>query len=620
LLYLQRRIMSALQKPLSEPEADAATAALSQYFGFSGLRPGQTEAIDALLGGQSVLAVMPTGAGKSLCYQLPALVLGGLTIVVSPLVALMRDQVAALRLNGIAAATINSDIDRATNIETWRAVQAGDIRLLYLSPERLMSGRMLQALSSLDVRLLAIDEAHCISQWGPAFRPEYEALAGLRDHFPGVPIIGLTATADPATRADILAKVFDDGALAIVTGFDRPNLSIAVTLKNSWKKQVAAFVDARRGDAGIVYCLSRRKTEEVAAMLREDGHDALAFHAGMDSAAKESVQNRFMSEPGIVIVATIAFGMGIDKPDIRYVLHTDLPGSPEAYYQEIGRAGRDGEPAETMMLYGLDDIRMRRVFIEQEDSSDDRKRREHKRLDTLIAFCEAPDCRRRMLLRYFGEETGACGNCDLCLNPVETLEGTLEAQKVLSAVHRTGHRFGAAHIIAILRGVETDKVAASGHDRLPTFGTGSDLAQNQWHGIIRQMVARNLLAIDIEGYGGLRATDDGMALMRGEGAFRYRPDPVRKTAGGSGRKSGAAAANLDAAASQLLDRLKAERLRFAKERNVPAYVIFSDRSLIDMAERRPRSVDEFGTIFGVGAAKTKDFAEPFLKVIAESGV
>jgi ATP-dependent DNA helicase RecQ len=611
--------MSALQKPQSEPETDAAAAALSQYFGFSGLRPGQSEAVDALLGGRSVLAVMPTGAGKSLCYQLPALVLGGLTIVVSPLVALMRDQVAALRLNGIAAATINSDIDRSVNIDTWRAVQAGEIRLLYLSPERLMSGRMLQALAGLDVRLLAIDEAHCISQWGPAFRPEYEALAGLRDHFPDVPIIGLTATADPATRADILAKVFDDDALAIVTGFDRPNLSLAVTLKNSWKKQVSTFVEARKGDAGIVYCLSRRKTEEVAAMLRADGHDALAFHAGMDSAAKESVQNRFMSEPGIVIVATIAFGMGIDKPDIRYVLHTDLPASPEAYYQEIGRAGRDGEPAETMMLYGLDDIRMRRVFIEQEDSSNDRKRREHKRLDTLIAFCEAPDCRRRMLLRYFGEETEACGNCDLCLNPVETLEGTEKAQKVLSAVHRTGHRFGAAHIIAILRGTETDKITASGHDRLPTFGSGSDLAQNQWHGIIRQMVARNLLAIDIEGYGGLRATEDGMALMRGEGEFRYRPDPVRKTGGGSRGKSSTATANLDAAASQLLDRLKAERLKFAKERNVPAYVIFADRSLIDMAERRPGTVEEFGTVFGVGAAKTKDFAQPFLKVIAEDG-
>jgi len=601
--------------PETELHGDAATDALSRYFGFSRLRPGQSEAIGALLDGRNVLAVMPTGAGKSLCYQLPALVLGGLTVVVSPLVALMRDQVAALRLNGIAAATINSDIDRASNIETWRAVQAGQIRLLYLSPERLMSERMLHALSRLDVRLIAIDEAHCISQWGPAFRPEYEALGELRHRFPGVPLIGLTATADPSTRADITERIFDGDALAIVTGFDRRNLSLAVTLKDGWKRQTAAFVEAHRGESGIVYCLSRRKTEEVAALLRDQGHDAAAFHAGLDSAEKEAIQNRFMSEPGIVIVATIAFGMGIDKPDIRYVLHTDLPASPEAYYQEIGRAGRDGEPAETMMLYGLDDIRMRRVFIEQEDSSDERKRREHKRLDTLIAYCEAPGCRRRMLLRYFGEEAEDCGNCDLCLNPVETRDGTEEARKVLSAIHRTGHRFGAAHIINILRGVESDKVKSAGHRALTTFGIGADYSQSQWHGVVRQMVASGLLAIDIAGYGGLRATETGMALLHGEGSFRYRPEPERKT-GGAGRKSRAHTALLDADASALLDRLKAERLRLARERDVPAYVIFSDRSLIDMAGRRPRTVEEFSHVFGVGAAKTRDFAELFLKVIA----
>jgi RecQ family ATP-dependent DNA helicase len=377
------------------PQLETVRTTLADVFGFSDLRPGQWETIAGLLGGRDVLAVMPTGAGKSLCYQLPALVLGGLTVVVSPLVALMRDQVAALRLNGVAAATINSDHSREENVETWYDVRAGKVRLLYLSPERLMTERMLAALTACDVRLIAIDEAHCISQWGPAFRPEYAALAGLRARFPDVPIIGLTATADPATRDDIRAKIFGGDSLAVVTGFDRPNLSLSVALKENWKKQTAAFVNARRGQSGIVYCLSRRKTEDVAAMLRDDGHAALAFHAGMDSALKARVQDRFMTEPGIVIVATIAFGMGIDKPDIRYVLHTDLPGSPEAYYQEIGRAGRDGEPADTKMLYGLDDIRMRRVFIEQEDSAPDRKRREHKRLDSLIAYCEAPACRRR---------------------------------------------------------------------------------------------------------------------------------------------------------------------------------------------------------------------------------
>ncbi len=416
--------MQELDLPQTEAENGALLSVLDRTFGFDHLRPGQAEAIDALMTGRNVLAVMPTGAGKSLCYQLPALVLGGLTIVVSPLVALMRDQVAALRLNGIAAATINSDFSRADNVATWRAVQAGDVRLLYLSPERLMTEPMLQALGRLDVRLIAIDEAHCISQWGPAFRPEYEALAALRERFSGVPIVALTATADSTTRDDVLQKLFRGDAVSVVTGFDRPNLALAVALKDNWKRQVAEFVAARRDASGIVYCLSRKKTEEVAAFLREAGHDALAFHAGMEAGEKERVQNRFMTEPGVVIVATVAFGMGIDKPDIRYVLHTDLPASPEAYYQEIGRAGRDGAPAETLMLYGLDDIRMRRVFIEQEDSTPERKRREHKRLDSLIAYCEAPECRRRMLLRYFGEEIAPCGNCDVCMDPVATEEGT----------------------------------------------------------------------------------------------------------------------------------------------------------------------------------------------------
>ncbi|MGH6939681.1 RecQ family ATP-dependent DNA helicase, partial [Hypericibacter sp.] len=455
---------------LSAAHRAALSSNLAEVFGFTELRPGQTEAIEALLGGRHVLAVMPTGAGKSLCYQLPALVLGGLTVVVSPLLALMRDQVAALRLNGIAAASINSDQSREDNVVVWRQAQAGEIRLLYLSPERLMTEAMLNALGRLDLRLIAIDEAHCISQWGPAFRPEYEALGSLRDRFPSVPIIGLTATADPATRADIEAKVFAGNAVSVVTGFDRPNLSLSVTLKDQWKKQTVAFVKARQGASGIVYCLSRKKTEEVAALLREEGHAALAFHAGMESAVKQQVQDRFMTEPGIVMVATVAFGMGIDKPDIRYVLHTDLPASPEAYYQEIGRAGRDGLPADTMLLYGLDDIRMRRVFIEQEESAPERKRREHKRLDALIAYCEAPECRRRMLLRYFGDESAPCGNCDVCLDPVETLDGIKEARLVLDAVMRTGQKFGAAHIVNVLRGTKNEKTASFHHEGLSGFG------------------------------------------------------------------------------------------------------------------------------------------------------
>ena len=612
--------MTTPAPPLSPAHRAAVLSVLAEVFGYTELRPGQAEAIEALLGGRNVFAVMPTGAGKSLCYQLPALILGGLTLVVSPLLALMRDQVAALTLDGIAAATINSDASREDNVATWRRVQAGAVRVLYMSPERLMTPAMLRALAKLDLRLIAIDEAHCISQWGPAFRPEYEALANLRGHFPGVPIIGLTATADPATRADIVAKIFDGNAVTVVTGFDRPNLSLAVALKSNWKKQVADFVAARAGASGIVYCLSRRKTEEVAALLCEKGHRALAFHAGMDSAAKEQAQNRFMTEPGVVMVATVAFGMGIDKPDIRYVLHTDLPASPEAYYQEIGRAGRDGLPAETLLLYGLDDIRMRRVFIEQEASTPERKRREHKRLDALIAYCEASECRRRMLLRYFGDAIEPCGNCDVCLDPVETVDGAAEARKVLAAVDATGHKFGAAHIVDVLRGMKNDKTARFHHDALPVFGTGAERAQTEWQGIIRQMVAAGLLDIDIAGYGGLRATDAAEAAMRGAAPFRYRPDRLRKEP--KGKRGGAAVAakaadGLDESATALLQRLKALRLTLAKERAVPAYVIFSDRTLIDMAARRPRTRDAFAEVFGVGEAKLRDFAEVFLRVIGE---
>lgn len=608
---------------MTPPESDLFAAnfadlgsALHDVFGFSELRAGQQEAIEAVMDGLNVLAVMPTGAGKSLCYQLPAIVRGGLTVVVSPLVALMRDQVAALRLNGIPAATINSDLSRDENVRTWYAVRDGHIRLLYLSPERLMTDRMLAALSQLDIGLFAIDEAHCISQWGPAFRPEYAMLADLRQRFPHVPIIGLTATADGATREDIEQRMFAGDVVSIVTGFDRPNLSLGVTLKSGWKKQVADFVAERRGASGIVYCLSRKKTEDVAQMLREEGHNALAFHAGMDSHEKSTIQNRFMTEPGIVMVATIAFGMGIDKPDIRYVAHTDLPASPEAYYQEIGRAGRDGAPAETMLFYGLDDIRMRRVFIEEAQTSDEHKRREHKRLDSLIAYCEAPDCRRRMLLRYFGEVAEeACGNCDVCIDPVETTDGTQEATMVLAAVQGTGNRFGVAHIVSVLRGGTNEKIEQQGHDRLDVYGAGAARNQKEWQGIIRQMVAAGLLEIDVAGYGGIKMTAAGMALTRGEGEFRYRADRIVKTPARK-RRAAAAIENLDSMGAELLAVLKAKRLRLAEERGVPAYVIFSDRSLADMASKRPETREAFADVFGVGEAKLRDFADIFIDVIA----
>ena len=598
-------------------ELDAKTRILCQVFGFEAFRPGQEPAVDALLGGHNVLCVMPTGSGKSLCFQVPALILGGLTLVVSPLVALMQDQVAGLKLAGVAADTINSARSRAENVATWKRVAGGDCAILYLAPERLMTEPILRALASLPLRLIAIDEAHCISQWGPSFRPEYRDLARLRALFPGVPIAALTATADQITRQDIIAQLFDGQARSFVMGFDRPNIRLAVELKREPRRQLVSFLERHAGSSGIVYCLSRKKTEQTAQDLLDKGHRALPYHAGMDKAARDANQNRFMTEPGVIMVATIAFGMGIDKSDVRFVFHADLPGSIEAYYQEIGRAGRDGHPAEAHMLYGLDDIRLRRLFIEQEDSGDERRRREHKRLDALIGYCESPACRRRVLLDYFGEPATPCGNCDLCLDPVELADGTVDGQKVLSAVYRTGQRFGTAHIIDVLRGTLTDKVAKAGHNRLPTFGMGRNLKKDEWQSLIRQLVAAGFLRLDIQRYGGLALTDQGRELLRGAARFDYRKDSLRR-AGQKAKKTAAADGStaLTATEQALLSRLKALRLAAATERRVPAYLIFSDRTLVDMARRKPASVAEFAEVHGVGAAKLRNFAERFLAEIA----
>ena len=593
---------------------------LRDVFGFDDFRPGQKAAIDALLAGRHVLAVMPTGSGKSLCFQVPALALDGLTVVVSPLVALMQDQVAALRDQEVAADGIHSGRSRTDNVAAWRRASAGETRLLYMAPERLMTEPMLAALARLPVKLLAVDEAHCISQWGPSFRPEYEDLGRLRELFPGVPIAALTATADAVTREDIARRLFGGRVETVVLGFDRPNIRLSVEMKRDWKNKLRAFVDARRGESGIVYCLSRRKTEETAELLIDDGVRALAYHAGMNTADREKAQDAFMTEPGAVVVATIAFGMGIDKADVRYVFHVDLPGSVESYYQEIGRAGRDGEPAEAFMLYGLGDIRMRRKFIEDEDAGDDRKRRENKRLDALLGYCEAPDCRRVTLLDYFGEPAEACGNCDVCLDPGERIDGTEDARKVLSAVWRSGQRFGAAHVIDILRGTETERIVRTGHHRLPTFGVGAARQKTEWLSLIRQMVATGLLRLDIAGYGGIAATDKGRALLRGEGVFRYRADTVARASAAPPKPRAAPEAERPLADEEtaLLGALKELRLRIARERGVPAYVVFSDRSLIDMARRRPRTVDDFADVHGVGAAKLQIYAEPFLAAIAEA--
>ena len=601
---------------------NVARRVLGNVFGFEAFRPGQEAVIGALLAGHNVLAVMPTGSGKSLCFQVPALVGEGLTVVVSPLVALMQDQVTELRLAGVAADSINSANERPENVAAWKRAAAGETRLLYMAPERLMTERMLAALARLPVTLFAIDEAHCISQWGPSFRPEYADLCRLRERFPAVPIAALTATADEVTREDIAEKLFAGAAEQFVLGFDRPNIALAVEMKRDTKRQLLSFIERHRGESGIVYCLSRKKTEETAALLAASGVRALPYHAGMDMAAREEHQNVFMTEPGVVIVATIAFGMGIDKADVRYVFHTDLPGSIEAYYQELGRAGRDGARAEAHMLYGLSDIQVRRQFIESEDAGEDRRRREHRRLDALLGYCEAPGCRRVTLLEYFGERIEPCGNCDVCADPSGRVDATEDALKILSAARRSGERFGAAHLIDILRGSETEKVARFGHRRLPAFGSGADRGKNEWRSMIRQMVATGFLQIDIAGYGGLGITDKGRALLRGEGSFLYRedrliaPSPTRKTRERTGTAE--PEQSLDGDETALLSTLKALRLELARERGVPAYVVFPDRALVDMARRRPRTEAEFAEVHGVGAAKLKQFAEPFLAAIADA--
>ena len=590
---------------------------LKRVFGYAAFRPGQEDIISALMAGDHVLAVMPTGSGKSLGFQIPAILKGGLTLVVSPLVALMEDQVAALRQAGVEADAINSSRSYGTNANAWREAVAGRVRLLYMAPERLMTGRMLAALAPLPLRLIAIDEAHCISRWGPSFRPDYEALATLRERFPGVPIGAFTATADQATRNDIAAKLFAGAGRIFVSGFDRPNIHLAVAMRDSGASQLLDFVAARAGQSGIVYCLSRKKTDETAALLVDQGVTALAYHAGMDKAIRRVNQDRFMTEPGVVMVATIAFGMGIDKPDVRYVFHRDLPGSMEAYYQEIGRAGRDGLPAEAHLLYGLNDIVMRRMFIDQEDSADDHKRREHKRLDALIAFCEAPVCRRRALLSYFGEDSEECGNCDVCLDPPQLADGGEVGRAALAAVIASGQRFGAVHIIDILRGSENEKIRGFGHDRLACHGVGRETPKDAWRSILRQLVAAGYLALDVAGHGGLSLTPKGHGLVKGEEDFRYRKDtrPAKREKAPRGKAAKVAVAALAPADNALFGALKEQRLNLAQARGVPAYVIFSDRSLADMAARRPRDETAFAEVHGVGAAKLRDLAAPFLAII-----
>ena len=589
---------------------------LRDVFGFDSFRPGQREIVDKLLSGRHVLAVMPTGAGKSLCYQVPALLQDGLTVVISPLVALIDDQVAALQANGVAAARIHSGRSREDNVADWRRVESGDAPMLYMSPERLMTPRMLSALQRIAPALFVVDEAHCVSKWGTNFRPEYGALADLQKHFPNATKAGFTATADTATQRDVAAKLFAGQGDVIVHGFDRPNLWLGVTPKTKWRDQLRQFLRSREGQSGIVYCLSRRLTEEVATMLHDDGVHALPYHAGLSPEVRTANQETFMAEDGVVMVATIAFGMGIDKPDIRFVFHANLPGSMESYYQEVGRAGRDGAASEVFMIYGLDDVRMRRQFIVQDGDDTDHQRREHKRLDALLAYCEASQCRRVTLLTYFGETTEPCGNCDVCQDPPKMVDGTTEAQMLFSAVHRTGERFGTIHIMDVLLGKANERITTLGHNNLPTFGAGAERTKTFWQAFIRQAVAGGYLQIDIERFGGLRLSDRGRLVLKGDETFEYR-EAAGFTLTAKARKQKASVADLDGIDADLYAALKAVRRDIAQTRNVPAYVIFADKTLQHMCLLQPKSLDDMAKVNGVGPTKLKEFGVIFLEALAD---
>ncbi len=595
----------------------SADSVLKSVFGFGGFRPGQKDIIDAIVAGQNMLAVMPTGAGKSLCYQIPALLFDRPTVIVSPLVALMDNQVAGLRANGVDAACIHSGQSRDENVKNWLSVSRGGAKILYLSPERLMTPRMISAITALDPAMFVVDEAHCVSKWGPSFRPEYDQLSDLKAKFPNAVIAAFTATADEATRADIAQKLFCGQGKIVVQGFDRPNLDLVISPKSNRQDQLKTFIENVRGQSGIVYCLSRKSTEETSRFLRTQNVKALAYHAGMSPEQRFENQERFMAEQGVVIVATIAFGMGIDKPDIRFVFHMNLPGSLEAYYQEIGRAGRDGQPANTAMLYGLDDVRMRRQFISDDASDSDHQMREHKRLDALLAYCEASTCRRQVLLSYFGEQTPECKNCDNCLNPPKLIDASQPARALFASIDQTGQRFGTAHIIDVTRGAKTARITQFGHDTLSAYAGGQTFAKPYLQALIRQAVAAGVLDMDIAKYGALTLTRKGRGVLEGQETFQCKDIQAALPKQRRARRAHTAA-DLTPDAEDLLVKLKALRSQFAREMKKPAYVVFSDATLIDMARLVPANKESMLEVSGVGPTKFERFGEAFLDAVANA--
>ena len=584
---------------------------LRDVFGFDAFRPGQEDVVEAVVEGHNVLAIMPTGGGKSLCFQIPALLREGVTLVVSPLIALMRDQVRGLQAAGVAAGALTSGHTQEETDSVFQALAAGQLKLLYLAPERLASTAMQAALKRYNIALIAVDEAHCVSQWGHDFRPDYLRIGELRRAL-NVPVAAFTATADRDTQQEIIERLFAGSQPQVfLRGFDRPNIHLAFTAKDAPRRQILDFVAPRKGQSGIVYCGTRAKTQALSAALNEAGHRACYYHGGMEAEDRRIVEGRFANEDGLIVVATVAFGMGVDKPDIRWVAHADLPKSIESYYQEIGRAGRDGGPAETLTLYGPEDIRLRRAQIDEGLAPVERRAADHGRLNALLGLAEALICRRQTLLAYFDETTQPCGHCDLCDAPPDRFEATEAVRKALSAILRSDERFGGGHVIDILLGNKTDKICAHGHDSLSTFGVGKEFSKSQWQAIFRQMMGHDLIRPDSSRHGALRMTDAALPLLRGAASLTLRADTVKSAP--PARRVKALVSEDDA---PLLSALKAKRRALAEAANVPAYIIFNDKTLIEMAETRPASLDDMARISGIGTKKLDRFGQDFLQVIA----
>ncbi len=595
---------------------------LKEVFGYSDFRGEQEAIIEQLLSSHDAMVLMPTGGGKSLCFQIPSILRPGTGIVVSPLIALMQDQVAALRIQGVSVAFLNSSLSYAEVQKIEAQLLRGELDMLYVAPERLCQERMLSLLHQIDIALFAIDEAHCVSQWGHDFRPEYIQLSLLHEQFPQVPRIALTATADESTRNEIISRLDLVNARLFISSFDRPNIRYRVTQKNNARRQLLSFINTEHaGDAGIVYCLSRKKVNETAHWLNEQGIEALPYHAGLSAQVREKHQEQFIRQDGIVIVATVAFGMGIDKPDVRYVAHLDLPKSIESYYQETGRAGRDGLAADAWMVYGLQDVIMLRQMLSSSEANEQIKQLEQRKLEAMLGFCEVISCRRASLLGYFGEQQDEdCGNCDNCLEPVESWEGTTEAQKALSCVFRTGQRFGVSYLIDVLRGKLTPRIEQFRHNEVSTFGIGQELSELQWRSVFRQLMARGLIAVDMDGFGSLRLTEDSRPVLRGEVSIYFRKDVVRKKRpdkkAARRKRSGQYDDNVaNSANPELWDALRKKRTELAQEQGVPAYIIFHDATLMEMMEYHPKTLHEFAQINGVGASKLEKYADDFLEVL-----